>query len=236
MNRKLIEELPAFIRAYDLLDEGGEDRRDLPFAERRKRLEDVVSRLPHDRFDLSPLVPFASWEELDRLRSAPPDPVIEGVMMKRWDSPYQAGRAKGPWFKWKRNPYNVDAVLLYAQRGHGKRSGYYSDFTFGLWRDGEAGPELVPVGKAYFGFTDAELDVLDRFVRENTVERFGPVRSVRAEPDFGFVVELAFEGIQRSTRHRSGVALRFPRIARLRTDKLPAEADRLAVLEAMLPS
>ncbi|MBB4104927.1 cisplatin damage response ATP-dependent DNA ligase [Allorhizobium borbori] len=235
VTRKLIDEFPAFIRAYDLLDEGGVDRRDLPFGERRQRLEDVVSRLPHDRFDLSPLVSFTGWDELDRLRSTPPDPVIEGVMMKRWDSPYQAGRAKGPWFKWKRNPYNVDAVLLYAQRGHGKRSGYYSDFTFGLWRDGEAGPELVPVGKAYFGFTDAELEVLDRFVRENTVERFGPVRSVRAEPGFGFVVELAFEGIQRSTRHRSGVALRFPRIARLRADKLPADADRLAVLEAMLP-
>lgn len=235
VNQKLIDEFPAFIRAYDLLDEGGEDRRGLSFSERRQRLEAAVHRLPHDRFDLSPLVPFASWEDLDRLRGAPPEPVIEGVMMKRWDSDYRAGRAKGPWFKWKRDPYNVDAVLLYAQRGHGKRSGYYSDFTFGLWRDGENGQELVPVGKAYFGFTDAELEVLDRFVRENTIERFGPVRSVRAEPAFGFVVELAFEGIARSTRHRSGVALRFPRIARLRPDKLPVDADRLDVLEAMLP-
>ncbi|MET0171377.1 MAG: ATP-dependent DNA ligase, partial [Agrobacterium vaccinii] len=182
----------------------------------------------------SPLVPFESWDELETLRKAPPDPVIEGVMIKRKDSIYQAGRAKGPWFKWKRDPFNIDAVMMYAQRGHGKRSSYYSDFTFGVWSENEGGEQLVPVGKAYFGFTDAELEVLDKFVRDNTVERFGPVRAVRATPQFGFVLEVAFEGINRSNRHKSGVAMRFPRIARLRADKLPSEADRLSTLMAMI--
>jgi len=151
-------------------------------------------------------------------------------MLKRWDSPYLAGRPKGPWFKWKRAPFLVDAVMLYAQRGHGRRSGLYSDFTFGVWREGA----LTPVGKAYSGFTDAELKLLDRYVRENTVETFGPVRRVRAEPDHGVVLEIAFEGLQRSPRHRSGLAMRFPRIHRLRLDKPPREADDIAVLERLL--
>ena len=155
-------------------------------------------------------------------------------MLKRLDSPYLAGRMKGPWFKWKRAPFNIDAVLMYAQRGHGKRSSYYSDFTFGVWTESEGGTALVPVGTAYFGFTDAEFEVLYRSVRDVTVERFGPVRAVRAEPDAGFVVEVAFEGLNRSTRHKSGVAMRFPRIARLRQDKLPREADRLETLQAMI--
>jgi DNA ligase-1 len=231
---KMMDDYPAFVRAYDLLFEGDVDVRGRSFLERRGRLSDVIERAPHDRFDLSQLVSFSTWEELDRLRLDPPDPVIEGVMIKRKDSPYQAGRLKGPWFKWKRDPFNVDAVMLYAQRGHGKRSSYYSDFTFGVWTETPQGDQLVPVGKAYFGFTDAELEVLDKFVRDNTVERFGPVRAVRAEPDFGFVLEIAFEGIQRSTRHKSGVAMRFPRIARLRQDKLPRDADRLSTLTAMV--
>src|SRR5690606_37386615 len=155
-------------------------------------------------------------------------------MIKRRDSAYQAGRMKGPWFKWKREPYDIDAVMMYAQRGHGRRSSYYSDFTFGVWTEGPEGDVLVPVGKAYFGFTDAELEVLDRFVRNNTVERFGPVRAVRAEPEYGFVLEIAFEGIARSNRHKSGVAMRFPRIARLRPDKRPADADRPETLMAMI--
>jgi len=239
LNRKtvtgrMLEEYPAFIRAYDLLFKGEEDIRGEAYLERRKHLTDLIETAPHDRFDLSPLVPFANWQELDDLRKAPPDPVIEGVMIKRKDSVYQAGRAKGPWFKWKRDPFNIDAVMMYAQRGHGKRSSYYSDFTFGVWADGEDGEQLVPVGKAYFGFTDAELEVLDKFVRDNTVERFGPVRAVRATPSFGFVLEVAFEGINRSARHKSGVAMRFPRIARLRADKLPSEADRLVTLMAMV--
>jgi DNA ligase-1 len=234
VNARMMEEYPAFIRAYDLLFDGEVDVRARGFIDRRSRLSEVIDTAPRDRFDLSPLVDFSSWDELDRLRSAPPDPVIEGVMIKRRDSPYQAGRLKGPWFKWKRDPYNVDAVLMYAQRGHGKRSSYYSDFTFGVWATMPDGEQLVPVGKAYFGFTDAELEVLDKFVRNNTVERFGPVRALRAERDFGFVVEVAFEGINRSTRHKSGVAMRFPRIARLRLDKPPYEADRLETLVAMI--
>ncbi|TWB15719.1 DNA ligase-1 [Rhizobium sp. ERR 1071] len=231
---KMLDEFPAFIRAYDLLFDGAEDVRARGFLDRRERLTEIIDAAPHDRFDLSPLVDFSSWEELDRLRSSPPDPVIEGVMIKRRDSAYLAGRAKGPWFKWKRDPYNVDAVLMYAQRGHGKRSSYYSDFTFGVWATTPEGEQLVPVGKAYFGFTDAELEVLDKFVRNNTVDRFGPVRAVRADRDFGFVLEVAFEGINRSTRHKSGVAMRFPRIARLRPDKPPYEADRLETLIAMI--
>lgn len=239
LNRKtvtsrMLEEYPAFIRAYDMLFDDEQDVRGNSYIERRGRLSEVIDCAPHDRFDLSPLVPFSTWEELDDLRAAPPDPVIEGVMIKRRDSIYQAGRMKGPWFKWKRNPYNVDAVLMYAQRGHGKRSSYYSDFTFGVWADDEDGEQLVPVGKAYFGFTDAELEVLDKFVRNNTTERFGPVRAVRADKEFGFVVEVAFEGINRSTRHKSGVAMRFPRIARLRPDKPSYEADRLRTLIAMI--
>ncbi|TIX89834.1 cisplatin damage response ATP-dependent DNA ligase [Rhizobium sp. P44RR-XXIV] len=231
---KMLEEFPAFIRAYDLLFDREKDVRGRGFLDRRQRLTEIVETAPHDRFDLSPLVDFTSWDELDRLRSSPPDPVIEGVMIKRRDSAYLAGRAKGPWFKWKRDPYNVDAVLMYAQRGHGKRSSYYSDFTFGVWSMTPEGEQLVPVGKAYFGFTDAELEVLDKFVRNNTVDRFGPVRAVRADRDFGFVLEVAFEGINRSTRHKSGVAMRFPRIARLRPDKPPYEADRLETLIALI--
>lgn len=234
VNARLVEEYPAFVRAYDLLFQRDEDIRSQTYLGRRQRLADLIETAPHDRFDLSPLVSFESWAELDQLRLSPPDPVIEGVMIKKTDSPYQAGRLKGPWFKWKRDPFNVDAVMMYAQRGHGKRSSYYSDFTFGVWTEGPQGETLVPVGKAYFGFTDAELEVLDKFVRDNTVERFGPVRSVRAEPGFGFVLEVAFEGINRSSRHKSGVAMRFPRIARLRADKLPRDADRLSTLIAMV--
>ncbi|MGH0299557.1 cisplatin damage response ATP-dependent DNA ligase [Sinorhizobium meliloti] len=234
VSRKLMDEYPAFIRAYDILFSGERDIRPEPFRVRREALSSLIEAASPQHFDLSPLVGFSSWKELDELRSNPPDPVIEGVMLKRLDSPYMAGRAKGPWFKWKRAPFNIDAVLMYAQRGHGKRSSYYSDFTFGVWAEGEDGTSLVPVGKAYFGFTDAELEVLDRFVRDNTVERFGPVRAVRAEPDSGFVVEVAFEGLNRSTRHKSGVAMRFPRIARLRPDKLPRDADRLETLQAMM--
>jgi len=159
---------------------------------------------------------------------------VEGVMLKRRDAPYLPGRPKGPWWKWKRDPMLVDAVLMYAQRGHGKRSSYYSDYTFGVWSKSEKGDELVPVGKAYFGFTDEELIQIDRFVRQNTVDRFGPVREVAHEPARGLVLEVAFEGLQRSARHKSGIAMRFPRINRLRWDKPPAEADRLETLENML--
>ena len=236
LNRKTVsarhlERFPAFLRAYDLLLDGETDRRPEGFAARRGHLEAFVAGLDPGRFDLSPLIDFAGWEELARLRNAPPHPVIEGLMLKHRESAYVPGRPKGPWFKWKRDPHLIDAVLMYAQRGHGKRSGYYSDYTFGVWDD----EGLVPVGKAYFGFTDEELREIDRFVRNNTTERFGPVRAVRADRDKGLVLEVAFEGLNRSTRHKSGVAMRFPRIARLRWDKPPAEADRIETLRAMLP-
>ena len=235
---KLLAKYPAGIRAYDLLMEGEEDLRALPFAQRRKRLEAFVGRMTNPRIDLSPLQPFASWDELTALRANPPpgDPQIaEGLMLKRWDSPYETGRPKGPWFKWKRDPHLVDAVLMYAQRGHGKRSGFYSDYTFGVWREDSNGDRaLTPVGKAYFGFTDEELKKIDKFVRDNTIERFGPVRSVRADKDFGLVLEIAFEGLQRSARHKSGVAMRFPRVNRIRWDKPAREADELPALEKLL--
>jgi DNA ligase-1 len=235
---KLIAEFPAHLRAYDLLAEGGEDLRAFPFVERRQRLEQFVAKLNDPRIDLSPPVPFKTWDELIAARADPASAdagcdaeAIEGVMLKRADSAYLPGRPKGPWWKWKRDPMIIDAVLMYAQRGHGKRSSYYSDYTFGVW-NGE--DQLVPVGKAYFGFTDEELLQIDRFVRRNTVDRFGPVREVTHEPDQGLVLEVAFEGLQRSTRHKSGIAMRFPRINRLRWDKPPGEADRLETLERML--
>ena len=231
---KLLASHPAFLRVYDCLVDDGEDIRALPFRERRQRLEALVAGSLSGRMDLSPLLTYADLDALAALRAAPPEAVIEGVMLKRWDSVYEPGRPKGPWFKWKRDPHTVDAVLMYAQRGHGKRSSYYSDYTFGVWRTGEAGEELVPVGKAYFGFTDEELTQIDRYVRNNTVNRFGPVREVVHEPDKGLVLEVAFEGLQRSTRHRSGIAMRFPRISRLRWDKPPGEADRLETLEKMV--
>ncbi|MGN6463948.1 MAG: cisplatin damage response ATP-dependent DNA ligase [Rhizobiaceae bacterium] len=231
---KIVRQYPVFVRCYDLLQEGKEDIRPLPFLERRRRLEAFVGTLDPSRLDLSPIVAFADWSVLDAMRREPPHPVIEGVMLKRLDSAYVPGRPKGPWFKWKRDPHVVDAVLMYAQRGHGKRSSFYSDFTFGVWSGPEEAPELVPVGKAYFGFTDEELKQLDKYVRDNTIERFGPVRSVRAEPNHGLVLEIAFEGLARSKRHRSGVAMRFPRISRLRWDKPANEADRIETLQAML--
>jgi DNA ligase-1 len=243
LNRKTIDPKrlaahPAAIRAYDLLAEGGEDLRTRPFRERRRRLERFVAALGSARIDLSPLCDFVDWPALAALRLDPPAGdarLAEGLMLKAWDSPYIAGRPKGPWFKWKRDARLVDAVLMYAQRGHGKRSSFYSDYTFGVWRPAPGGGRsLAPVGKAYFGFTDEELKRLDAFVRENTVERFGPVRAVRAEEGFGLVLEIAFEGLQRSSRHKSGVAMRFPRIHRIRWDKPAAEADELSTLERLL--
>ena len=238
---KLLAEFPAHLRAYDLLVDGAEDIREQPFDERRKRLQTFIERLNSPRVDLSPLVPFNSWDELAAARAAPASAgagadadAIEGVMLKRRDAIYLPGRPKGLWWKWKRDPRVIDAVLMYAQRGHGKRSSYYSDYTFGVWTRGESGDELVPVGKAYFGFTDDELHQIDRFIRNNTIERFGPVREVTHDPDQGLVFEVAFEGLQRSARHKSGLAMRFPRISRLRWDKPPREADRLETLETML--
>ncbi len=227
---KMLDQFPAHVRLYDLLDDKGDDLRAFPFDERRARLETWLKEHPNPRFDLSPLIPFNDWKELAAIRARARSEAIEGLMLKRGDSLYVGGRVKGPWYKWKRDPLSIDAVVMYAQRGHGKRSSFYSDYTFGCWRDGENGPELVPVGKAYSGFTDAELKQLDKWVRDHTKNRFGPVREV----EIGLVVEVAFDAVQRSTRHKSGVAMRFPRIKRLRWDKPPAEADKLETLQAMI--
>jgi DNA ligase-1 len=238
---KLMKDYPIHLRAYDLLHDEDSDLRELTFTERRVRLEAFVQKLGDARVDLSPTIAFATWEELAAARADPASAgagedaeAVEGVMLKRRDALYLPGRPKGQWWKWKRDPHIIDAVLMYAQRGHGKRSSYYSDYTFGVWTPGEGGDQLVPVGKAYFGFTDEELLQIDRFVRRNTTEKFGPVRHVVHEPDQGLVLEVAFEGLQRSPRHKSGIAMRFPRISRLRWDKPPREADRLESLEKML--
>ncbi|UZE50038.1 ATP-dependent DNA ligase [Rhodopseudomonas sp. P2A-2r] len=241
VSAKLIKDYPIHLRAYDLLGDGENDLRELPFEQRRTKLEAFVKQLDDSRIDLSPTIPFAAWADLTAARADPASAgagddadAVEGVMLKRRDAAYLPGRPKGQWWKWKRDPHIIDAVLMYAQRGHGKRSSYYSDYTFGVWTAGEGGDQLVPVGKAYFGFTDEELLQIDRFVRRNTTEKFGPVRHVVHEPDQGLVLEVAFEGLARSPRHKSGVAMRFPRISRLRWDKPPAEADRLETLERLL--
>jgi DNA ligase-1 len=238
---KLMKDYPIHLRAYDLLADDENDLRELPFVERREHLESFVARLDDPRIDLSPCVGFSTWRELTAARADPASAgagddadAVEGVMLKRRDALYLPGRPKGQWWKWKRDPHIIDAVLMYAQRGHGKRSSYYSDYTFGVWTDGDDGEQLVPVGKAYFGFTDEELIQIDRFVRRNTTEKFGPVRHVVHEPDKGLVLEVAFEGLARSPRHKSGVAMRFPRINRLRWDKPPGEADRLETLQRLL--
>lgn len=243
VSAKMMRELPAAIRAYDLLALGGEDLREWPFRERRAMLEQFLGQLDHPRIDLSPLVPFDDFAALEAARSDPGllhggrDAVaIEGVMLKRRAAPYLPGRPKGEWYKWKRDPYRVDAVLMYAQRGQGKHSSFYADYSFGVWREGEAGAELVPVGKACLGLSDAELAEIDRFVRSHTVNRFGPVREVVHEAGTGLVLEIAFEGLSRSSRHKSGIAMRFSRIACLRRDKRPHEADRLETLLALLPA
>ncbi|MBX3500434.1 MAG: cisplatin damage response ATP-dependent DNA ligase [Alphaproteobacteria bacterium] len=225
---KMLRDHPAHIRLYDALFLGGEDLRARSFDERRARLEAWFDDKPRGPFDLSPLIRFTTWDELVELRAGARAAEIEGLMLKRADSAYVAGRPKGPWFKWKRAALTADCVLMYAQRGHGKRSSYYSDYTFGCWRD----EELVPVGKAYSGFTDEELLRLDKWVRDHTTNRFGPVREV--EP--GLVLEIAFDAVQRSSRHKSGIAMRFPRVHRIRWDKPFAEADRLDALTRLLPA
>lgn len=217
---KMLREHPAGVRLYDILFDGAEDLRGLDFDARRARLEAWFDRVRPARMELSPLIAFRTLDDLTDLRAGARDAAIEGLMLKRAASPYLAGRPKGHWWKWKRAPLTIDAVLMYAQRGHGRRSGSYSDYTFGVWREDGA---LVPVGKAYSGFTDRELDFLDRWIRDNTVGRFGPVREVSP----GLVLEIAFDAAQKSGRHKSGVALRFPRIARVRTDKPVDEADHL---------
>jgi DNA ligase-1 len=221
---KMQEEFPVAVRLYDMLFEDSNDLRGLTFDDRRARLEDWYRSTRPARMDLSPLIPFGSIEELSAIREGARAAAIEGLMLKRGDSLYLPGRPRGQWWKWKRDPLTVDAVLMYAQRGHGKRSSFYSDYTFGVWREAAGGEdELVPIGKAYFGFTDEELTQLDRWIRNHTTARFGPVREVEKS----LVLEVAFDAAQRSQRHKSGVALRFPRIHRIRSDKPASEADRL---------
>ncbi len=224
---RLLREFPAAVRLYDILFDGVEDVRALPFDARRARLEAWFARTRPARMDLSSLIDFGTLDDLASLRAGARAAAIEGLMLKRGDAPYLPGRPRGLWWKWKRAPLTVDAVLMYAQRGHGRRSSFYSDYTFGVWRDAE----LVPVGKAYSGFTDAELAWLDRWVRNHTIARFGPVREVAK----ALVLEVAFDAVQVSSRHKSGIALRFPRIARLRPDKPAAEADCLETLLRLVP-
>lgn len=232
LNRKTpakshLKDYPAFVRVYDMPFDGDEDLRDLPLATRRARLEAWMAEKAGQRLDLSGVLDFASWDELAGLRAE--GAAVhghEGLMIKRKDSRYVAGRPKGPWFKWKRDPRLIDTVMMYAQRGHGRRSSFYSDFTFGIWR----GNEIVPVGKAYSGFTDEELRELDKWVRAHTTNRFGPVREVEKQ----LVIELAFDSAHDSPRHKSGIALRFPRINRIRWDKPAAEADTIETVRALI--
>lgn len=226
LSKKLLEDVPAVFMAYDLVEEAGADLRERPLSERRARLEALAARVPHPAFRLSPRLPFESWDALAAERQGSRARGVEGMMLKRRSAPYRVGRVRGDWWKWKVEPFAVDAVLIYAQSGHGKRSGLYTDYTFGVW-DGGA---LVSFAKAYSGLTDAEIRKVDAFVRANTLEKFGPVRTVKPE----LVFELGFEGIQASSRHKSGVAVRFPRMLRWRTDKKPDEADTLDRVKALL--
>ena len=227
IGKKLLAEVPVVLLAYDLLEADGIDLRDKPLSHRRERLEGIISRVDSPRLMLSPNVEAKTWHELAELRETSRERLVEGFMLKRRESPYRVGRVRGDWWKWKVHPLTIDAVLVYAQRGSGKRASLYSDYTFAVWD----GANLVPFAKAYSGLTDAEIRRVDAFIKRNTVEKFGPVRSVKPE----HVFELAFEGIQRSPRHRSGIAVRFPRILRWREDKKPTDADTLERIQALLP-
>lgn len=223
---KLLAAVPTVFMAYDLLEESGFDIRPQPFHERRARLETLIAKAHDDALRISPAILAASWAELESLRQESRQRGVEGLMLKRRDSAYGVGRQRGDWWKWKIQPYTLDAVLMYAQPGSGKRANLFTDYTFGLW-DGD---RLVPFAKAYSGLTDEEIQHVDRFVRKNTLEKFGPVRTVKPE----LVFEIAFENIQLSSRHRSGIAVRFPRMHRWRTDKAACEADTLEAARALV--
>jgi DNA ligase-1 len=222
----ILSDVPVVLIAYDVLETGGRDVRQEPLARRREMLLDVIAATRSAAFRPSPVVVLDSWAEAHAAYAEARERCAEGLMLKRGDSVYGVGRRKGGWWKWKVQPYTVDAVMIYAQAGHGRRASLHTDYTFALWDDGV----LVPFAKAYSGLADAEIRELDRWIRANTVEKFGPVRHVKPE----HVFELGFEGIQPSPRHKSGVAVRFPRILRWRTDKRPEDADNLATLRALI--
>ena len=222
---KVLADTPVAMVAYDLLEFDGRDLRQEPLHVRRALLDSLVATKAHPALQLSALVDVADWASAARLRTQSRERGVEGLMLKRASATYVGGRKRGDWWKWKVEPMTIDAVLVYAQAGHGRRSNLYTDYTFALWDD----DRLVPVAKAYSGLTDAEIVKLDRWIRAHTRERFGPVRSVAPE----LVFELAFEGVNKSSRHKSGIATRFPRILRWRTDKLAADADALATLAEM---
>jgi DNA ligase-1 len=227
ISKKILEQAPVVIRAYDLLEHQGEDLRQKPQIERRQRMEKLLSSLPPNKLiQLSELLNYSSWQELAEIREKSREHSCEGIMLKHKQGQYQVGRKKGDWWKWKVEPLTIDAVMIYAMRGHGRRANLYTDYTFAVW-DGD---DLVPFTKAYSGLTDAEFRQVDAFVKKNTRERFGPVRSVKPQ----LVFEIAFEGIQKSSRHKSGVALRFPRMKRWRQDKPAREANQLSDLKKML--
>ncbi|MBT0810412.1 ATP-dependent DNA ligase [Litoribacter ruber] len=226
LTKKILKDAPISFIAYDVLEWQGADIRTSPLVERRKLLEELKSNISHQKLELSKVVEGGSWQELANIREDSRAVMAEGLMLKRLDSPYGVGRKRGDWWKWKIEPLSIDGVLLYAQKGSGRRADLYSDYTLGVWQDGQ----LVPFAKAYSGLTDAELRQIDNFIKRNTKERFGPVRTVKPE----LVFEIAFEGIQESSRHKSGIALRFPRIARWRKDKNPEEANTLTDLKELL--
>jgi DNA ligase-1 len=232
LTKKILSDVPVILVAYDLLEWEGRDWRGQPLSHRRAQLEQVVQQVAMPTLRPSPVIAVSSWPQLAAARERSREQNAEGVMLKRLDSAYKVGRQRGDWWKWKIAPYTIDAVLVYAQRGSGKRASLYTDYTFAVW-DVDAGSgerHLVPFAKAYSGLTDAEIRKVDHFVRQNTLEKFGPVRTVTPQ----LVFELAFEGIQRSTRHKSGIAVRFPRILRWRDDKTIEDADTLDTIQAML--
>ena len=228
LGAKILAEVPVVLLVFDLLEHNGEDARQRPLEWRRAELERIVAAAgAQSHLVASPLVEGSSWEQLKQTREEARSRGVEGFMLKRRGSPYRVGRRRGDWWKWKINPYSIDAVLIYAQPGNGRRASLFTDYTFGVWDQGQ----LVPFAKAYSGLTDEEIRQVDAFVRNNTVEKFGPVRRVKPE----LVFELAFEAIQRSPRHRSGIAVRFPRMARWRTDKKAEDADTIETIRALLP-
>ena len=229
VTRKQLTEAPVGFIAYDLLEYDGADWREKPLHERRAQLEAIVRSIQHPLMQLSPVIEFGTWETLAARRETARDIGSEGVMLKKKHSPYQVGRKRGDWWKWKIDPLVIDAVMVYAQKGHGRRSNLYTDYTFAV-KDTANENKLVTFTKAYSGLTDKELQEVDSFVKRNSLEKFGPVRTVKPE----LVFEIAFEGIAASSRHKSGVALRFPRINRWRKDKTPEEINTLDDLKKML--